>query len=51
MPGLIIGLLILWAIVAIIGFAIKALLWLAIVGLVFFAVTMIAGLIAHARKR
>lgn len=51
MPGIVIGLLVLWAIVAIVGFAVKALLWLAIVGLVFFAVTMIAGLVTHARKR
>jgi hypothetical protein len=50
MPGLIIGLLVLWAIVAIVGFAIKALLWLAIVGLVFFAVTMVAGLVSRSRR-
>jgi hypothetical protein len=51
MPGLIIGLLILWAVVAVVGLAVKAVAWLLIVGLVFFAVTMIAGLVTHARKR
>jgi hypothetical protein len=41
--GLIIGLLVLWLVLAIIGFTIKALFWLAIVGLVLFVVTGIFG--------
>ncbi|MDQ3906245.1 MAG: hypothetical protein M3300_12595 [Actinomycetota bacterium] len=41
--GLIIGLLVLWLVLAVIGFTIKALFWLAIVGLVLFVVTGIFG--------
>jgi hypothetical protein len=41
--GLIIGLLVLWVILAVLGFAVKSLLWLAIVGLVLFVVTGIFG--------
>lgn len=50
MPGILIGLLLLWAIVTVIGFAVKAVFWLAIVGLIFFAVTMIGGLVTHWRR-
>jgi hypothetical protein len=41
--GLIIGLLVLWLVLAVIGFTIKALFWLAIVGLVLFVLTGIFG--------
>ena len=41
--GLIIGLLVLWLVLIVIGFTIKALLWLAIVGLVFFVATAVFG--------
>lgn len=41
--GLIIGLLVLWVALVIIGFTIKALLWLAIVGLVLFVATSVFG--------
>ncbi|MCW2717419.1 hypothetical protein [Pseudonocardia sp.] len=41
--GLIIGLLILWVVVAVVGFAIKALFWLAIVGIVLFIATGVFG--------
>lgn len=47
MPGLIIGLLILWAALAVVGFVVKALLWLAIVGLVLFAITGVVGLVTR----
>jgi hypothetical protein len=43
--GLIIGLLVLWVALVIIGFTIKALLWLAIVGLVLFVATGVFGAI------
>lgn len=43
--GLIIGLLILWLVLAIIGFFVKALLWLAIVGIILFVATAIFGAI------
>lgn len=38
--GLVIGLLVLWLIVAIVGFVVKSLLWLAIVGIVLFVATI-----------
>ena len=43
--GLIIGLLVLWLVLVVVGFAVKALLWLAIVGIVLFIVTGIFGAI------
>jgi hypothetical protein len=39
------GLLVLWIVLAVIGFMFKALLWLAFVALAFFAVTVIASAI------
>jgi hypothetical protein len=41
--GLILGLLVLWLVLVVVGFAVKALLWLAIVGLVLFVVTGVVG--------
>lgn len=41
--GLIIALLVIWLVFVIVGFAIKALLWLAIVGIVLFVATGIYG--------
>jgi hypothetical protein len=46
--GLIIALLVIWLAVVIVGFAIKALLWLAIVGIVLFIAT---GIYAAIRAR
>ena len=43
--GLIIGLLVLWLVLAVVGFAVKSLLWLAILGLVLFVATGIFGAI------
>jgi hypothetical protein len=43
--GLIIVLLVVWLALVIIGFAIKALLWLAIAGIVLFVVTGVYGAI------
>jgi hypothetical protein len=45
--GLIIGLLVLWLVLAIVGFAVKSLLWLAVVGLVLFIATGVFGGIRH----
>jgi hypothetical protein len=43
--GLIIALLVLWVVVAVIGFAVKSLLWLAIIGIILFVATGIFGAI------
>jgi hypothetical protein len=44
-------LIIAWAVLAIIGFAIKGLLWLAIIGLVLFIGTIVFGLIRRRAGR
>jgi LPXTG-motif cell wall-anchored protein len=41
--GLIIGLLVIWLILSIVGFAVKGLIWLAIIGLVLFVATGVWG--------
>lgn len=41
--GLILGLLVLWLVLVVVGFAVKTLLWLAIVGLVLFVLTGVFG--------
>lgn len=41
--GLILGLLVLWLVLVVVGFAVKTLLWLAIVGLVLFVITGVFG--------
>lgn len=41
--GLVILLLVVWAVLAVLGFVIKGLLWLAIVALVLFVVTAVVG--------
>ncbi|MDP9985227.1 hypothetical protein LFT44_13895 [Arthrobacter sp. FW306-05-C] len=41
--GIIIGLLVLWLILSILGFVVKGLLWLAIIGLVLFVATGVWG--------
>jgi hypothetical protein len=45
MLGLVIFLLVLWAVLSIVGFAVKGLLWLAIIALVLFVITAIIGFI------
>ncbi len=45
---LVIVLLVIWAILAVLGFAIKGLLWLAIIGLILFVATIIIGAIRRA---
>lgn len=41
--SLIIGLLLLWVVLVVVGLAVKALFWLAIVGVVLFLVTGVIG--------
>jgi hypothetical protein len=45
MVGLIVALLVIWVILAVLGFAIKGLFWLAIIGIVLFVITAIVGFI------
>lgn len=47
MPNLIIGLLIVWLVLVVLGFAVHALLWLAIVAIILFVATVIFGLIGR----
>ena len=51
MLTLMIILLIIWAVLAILGFAIKSLLWLAIVGIVLFVITALLGFIRRGGSR
>ncbi|MDF2667300.1 MAG: hypothetical protein K0R81_3150 [Microbacterium sp.] len=44
-------LLVLWAIIAVVGFAFEGLLWLAIIGIVLFVGTLIFGLIRRSASR
>jgi len=44
-------LLVLWAIVAVVGFAFDGLLWLAIIGIVLFVGTLIFGIIRRSAGR
>ena len=41
--GLIIALLVLWVVIAVIGVAVKSLLWLAIIGIILFVASGIFG--------
>jgi hypothetical protein len=43
--GLIVALLVVWLVLVVIGFAVKALFWLAIVGIVLFVATGVVGAI------
>lgn len=43
--GIIIALLALWLVLVVLGFAIKAFLWLAIVGIVLFVATLALGVV------
>ncbi|MDQ1579830.1 MAG: hypothetical protein QOD05_605 [Microbacteriaceae bacterium] len=54
LPGmviLVIVLLAIWLILAVVGFAIKGLLWLAFIGIILFVVTTIIGWIRAAARR
>lgn len=43
MVGLIIALLVIWAVLAVVGFAVKGLVWLAILGIILFVGTAAFG--------
>lgn len=43
--SIIIVLIVLWAILAVVGFAIKGLLWLAIIGVILFVGTLVFGFV------
>lgn len=43
--NIIIGILIVWAVLAVLGFVIKGLLWLAVIALVLFAATVLWGML------
>lgn len=47
----IIVLLALWAILAVVGFALEGLLWLGIIGTVLFLGTLVFGLVHHNRNK
>ena len=49
--GLIIGLLVLWVVLAVVGFVVKSLFWLAIVGIILFIATGIFGAIRRRAPR
>lgn len=49
--GIIVALLVIWAVLAVLGFVIKGLLWLALIGLALFAVTAIAGAVRRNAAR
>lgn len=44
-------LLVIWAVLSVVGFAIKGLIWLAIIGLILFVGTIIFGMIRNAARR
>jgi len=43
--NIIIGILVVWAVLAVLGFVIKGLLWLAVIALVLFAATVVWGML------
>jgi hypothetical protein len=47
---LIIVLLVIWAVLAVIGFAFKTLLWLAVVGIILFIATAVIGFIRRGAR-
>ncbi len=48
---LVVVLLVIWAVLAIVGFVFKGLLWLAIIGIILFVATVIIGLIRRATRK
>lgn len=51
MIALILVLLVIWLVLAILGFAVKGLIWLAILGIVFFIITAIVGWMRRGASR
>lgn len=48
---LLIVLLVAWAVLSVVGFAIKGLVWLAIIGIILFVATLVIGLIRRSATR
>lgn len=48
---LIIVLLVIWAILAVVGFAVEGLVWLAIIGIILFIGTLVIGLVRRSITR
>jgi hypothetical protein len=48
--GIIIGLLILWLVLIVVGFVFKAVLWLAIIACIAFALTAASGVITYIKS-
>ncbi|WP_186307498.1 hypothetical protein [Microbacterium sp. 1.5R] len=44
-------LLVVWAVLSVVGFAIKGLLWLAVIGIILFVGTIIFGMIRNRARR
>ncbi|MCU1585318.1 MAG: hypothetical protein JWM49_1874 [Microbacteriaceae bacterium] len=51
MIGLIVILLIVWLVLAVLGFAIKGLVWLAIIGIILFLATAVWGYIKRGGRK
>lgn len=51
MLGLIVVALIIWLVLAVLGFVIKGLFWLAIIGIVLFVVTAVGGAVRGRARR
>ena len=51
MLTVIVILLVVWAVLAVVGFAIKGLLWLAIIGLILFVGTLIFGFVRRSARK
>ncbi|HEY0248864.1 MAG TPA: hypothetical protein VGC45_11450 [Gryllotalpicola sp.] len=51
MLALIIVALVIWAVLAVLGFVVKGLLWLAVIGLVLFVATIVFGALRRAFAR
>ncbi|GAA4844165.1 hypothetical protein GCM10023221_23010 [Luteimicrobium xylanilyticum] len=51
MLTLVIVLLVVWAVLAVLGFAIKGLLWLAIIGLILFLGTLIISFVRRSARK
>lgn len=49
--GLIVGLLILWLVLAVLGFVVKSILWLAWVAIILFVVTAVVGWLRNRAAR
>ncbi|MFC5946996.1 hypothetical protein ACFQH9_01725 [Pseudonocardia lutea] len=49
--GIILALLVLWVVLAVVGFVVKSLLWLAILAIVLFVVTGIVGAVRRRAAR